>query len=192
MRARFGETLTGGTNSLPPPPVSASLPPMRPLHIAVATPFLLAASAPSPVQRQADPLRFFAGRTETDGTVKVMFKKAYHSRCFGVGRIERDGSLTLVQRVEDEGQAPHVRRWRVRELAPGRYTGAMTEASGPVEIQQIGDRYRFRFAMKGHLSVEQWLSPLPGATSARSITRVRKFGMTVATSEGTVRKLTGA
>ena len=192
MRARLGENPGRRTNSLPPPPVSASFPPMRPLHIAVAAPFLLAASAPSPVQRQADPLRFFAGRTETDGTVKVMFKKPFRSRCHGQGRIEPDGSLILVQRVEDEGQPPHLRRWRVRELAPGRYAGTMSEASGPVEIQQVGDRYRFRFAMKGHLSVEQWLSPMPGATSARSITRVRKFGMTVATSEGTVRKLTAS
>lgn len=165
---------------------------MRPAHIAVAAPFLLAASVPSPVERRTDPLLFFAGRTETDGTVKVIFKKAYRSRCFGVGRIEPDGSLTLVQRVEDEGQAPHERRWRVRELGAGRYTGTMSEASGPVEIEQVGERYRFRFAMKGNLSVEQWLTPMPGSISARSFTKVRKFGMTVATSEGTVRKLRGS
>ena len=122
--------------------------------------------------------------------VRVIFKKPYRSRCLGQGRIESDGSLTLVQRVEDEGQSPHERRWRVRELGPGRYTGTMSEASGPIEIQRIGDRYRFRFAMKGNLSVEQWLTPMPGGTSARSITKVRKFGMTVATSEGSVRKLT--
>jgi hypothetical protein len=165
---------------------------MRPLHIAAAAPFFLAASAASPVERQADPLFFFVGRTETDGTVKVLFKKAYRSRCHGQGRIEADGSLTLVQRVEDEGEAPHMRRWRVRELSPGRYTGTMSEASGPLEIQQVGERYRFRFPMKGHLSVEQWLTPMPGATSARTVTRVRKFGMTVATSEGTIRKVAGS
>jgi hypothetical protein len=173
------------------PPVSASFARMRALHIAVAAPFLLAASAPSPVERRLDPLLFFVGRTETVGTVKVIFKKPYRSRCLGQGRIEPDGSLTLVQRVEDEGHAPRERRWRVRELGPRRYIGTMSEASGPLEIQQVGDRFRFRFAMKGSLSVEQWLIPMPGATSARSISRVRKFGMTVATSEGTVRKLAG-
>jgi uncharacterized protein DUF3833 len=162
---------------------------MRPLHIAIAAPFLLAASAPSPVERRLNPLDFFAGRTETDGTVKVIFKKAYHSRSLGQGRIEGDGSLTLVQRVEDEGKPAHQRRWRVRELGPGRYLGAMSEASGPVDIEQVGDRYRFRFTMNGHLSVEQWLTPLPGATAARTVSRIRRFGMTVATTEGTVRKL---
>ena len=45
--------------------------------------------------------------------------------------------------------------------------------------------------MNGHLYVEQWLTPLPGASSALMVTRIRKFGMTVATTEGTVRRLAG-
>ena len=162
---------------------------MHRLTLALAAPFLLAASAPAAVERQTDPLRFFAGRTESDGTVKVIFKRPYRSRCLGQGRIEPDGSLTLVQRVEDEGKPPHERRWRVRQLAPGHFTGTMSEASSPVEIEQVGNRYRFRFTMNGSLSVEQWLIPLPGAMSARTDTRIRKFGMTVATTAGMVRKL---
>jgi hypothetical protein len=161
---------------------------MHPLHIAVAAPFLLAAATPV-ASPPVDPLRFFAGRTETQGMVKVLFSKPYRSHCLGQGRIETDGSLTLVQRVEDEGKPAHDRRWRVREDGPGRWTGSMSEASGPVAIDQLGDRYRFRFSMKGNLSVEQWLTPLPGAISARTSTRVRKYGLTVATTEGTVRKL---
>jgi hypothetical protein len=160
---------------------------MHHLYLALAAPILLATATPS--VPHADPLRFFTGRTETQGTVKVIFKKPYRSRSLGLGRIERDGSLTLVQRVEEEGKPPHERRWRVREAGPGHWTAAMSEATGPVAIDQVGDRFRFRFRMKGNLSVEQWLAPLPGATSAQTVTRIRKFGMTVATTEGTVRKL---
>ena len=149
----------------------------------------MAAATPSTGQQHADPLRFFAGRTETQGTVKVIFHSPYRSRCLGQGRIEADGSLFLVQRVEDEGKSPRERRWRVRQAGPGHWTGAMSEANGPVTIDQIGDRYRFRFTMGGQLSVEQWLTPLPGAASALTSTKVRKFGMTVATTEGIVRKL---
>src|SRR5215218_7770269 len=108
------------------------------------TPLLSIASPAAPAE-VADPLRFFAGRTETQGVVKVLFKKPYRSRSLGQGRIEHDGSLTLVQRVEDDGKPPHERRWRVRQVGPRTYTGTMTEASGPVEIEQVGDRYRFRF-----------------------------------------------
>ena len=161
---------------------------MRPLHLAIAAPFLLGAATPI-VRPPVDPLLFFAGRTETQGTVKVIFRKPYRSRCLGQGRIESDGSLTLLQRVEDEGKPPHNRRWRVWENGPGRWAATMSEASGPVAIDQLGERYRFRFRMNGNLNVEQWLTPLPGATAARTITRIRKYGMTVATTEGTVRKL---
>jgi hypothetical protein len=162
---------------------------MRRLKLAIAASILLAVPALAASRPDADPLRFFAGRTETRGTVKVVFHKPYRSRSLGVGRIEPDGSLTLVQRVEDDGKPPHERRWRVREAGAGHWTATMSEAAGPVTIDQVGERFRFRFAMTGHLNVEQWLTPLAGAASALTVTKVRKFGMTVATTEGIVRKL---
>ena len=152
---------------------------------------LLLVSAPVAAQQQVDPLRFFEGRTETLGTMKVLFKKAYRTSSIGQGRIEKDGSLTLVQRVEDDGNPPHVRRWRVRETGPGRFAGTMSEATGPVTIESTGGRYRFRFAMKGGLNVEQWLTPLPGNRAANSLTTVRRFGLTVATAEAVIRKAFG-
>jgi hypothetical protein len=162
---------------------------MRRLQLAIAAPILVAVLAAAAGREQPDPLRFFAGRTETHGTVKVIFHKPYHSRSLGLGRIEPDGSLTLVQRVEDEGKPPHERRWRVREAGAGHWTATMSEAAGPVAIDQVGERYRFRFRMSGNLNAEQWLTPLPGAASALTVTKVRKFRMTVATTEGIVRKL---
>ncbi len=136
-----------------------------------------------------DPLRFFEGRTENSGSAKVMFHKSYTTRTIGEGRIERDGSLTLLQRVEDEGRPPHERRWRVREIGGGRYSGTMTDADGPVTIEKVGNGYRFRFKMKNNLEVEQWLTPLTDGKSAKSSTRVRKFGLTVATSDSVIRKV---
>jgi len=150
---------------------------------------LVCLASPAAPKEVADPLRFFSGRTETQGLVKVLFKKPYRSRSLGLGRIEADGSLTLIQHVQDDGKQTHERRWRVRRVGPGHYTGTMSEASGPVDIQQVGDRYVFRFKMKGNLNAEQWLSPTPDASVARTSTKVRKFGVVVATTEGTVRKL---
>jgi hypothetical protein len=146
-------------------------------------------TAPASAQQQINPLRFFEGWAENHGTVQVMFKKPYRTRSVGHGRIEQDGSLTLVQRVEDEGQAPQERRWRVREASPGRFIATMTEAVGPVIIEKVGNRYRFRFKMKGNLNVEQWLTPLPGGMAARNSTKIRRLGLTVATVEGLIRKL---
>lgn len=150
---------------------------------------VLAAPLASAQQQQVDPLRFFEGRTVTQGTVKVMFHKAYWTRSVGDGRIEGDGSLTLVQRVEDQGKPPHERRWHVRRTAPGQFVASMSEAVGPVAIDRVGDRYRFRFRLKNNLRAEQMLTPLPDGRSARNSVRVKRMGITVATTEGTIRKV---
>ena len=65
----------------------------------------------------------------------------------------------------------------------------MQKATGAVTIEQVGDRYRFRFAMKGTLSVEEWLTPLVGARSATNELTVRRFGLRVASYRGTIRKI---
>ncbi|MFL6723135.1 MAG: hypothetical protein ACJ8FC_09480 [Sphingomicrobium sp.] len=146
------------------------------------------ASAGAAAERQSDPMRFFEGRTESLSTIKLIMRKPYKSRTLGQGEIA-DGVLSLVQRVHEDGKAPYDRKWRMRQVGPGRFTGSMTEATGPVLAEEVGGRYRFRFKMKGNLSIEQWLIPLPGGTTARSKVSIRKFGMTVGRSEGTVRKL---
>ena len=146
-------------------------------------------ASPASAERLADPLAFWEGRTETVSTIKVVMKKAMKTRSLGRGTIKPDGSLELVQRVEDEGKPPRERRWHIRKAGPRRYVGTMNEATGPVVIEEIGDRFRFRFRMKGNLSVEQWIMPHPGGKSGRNMLTIKKLGVTVARSEGTIRKL---
>jgi hypothetical protein len=158
-------------------------------RLAIAASVILFAAPVASAEVGVDPLRFFEGRTETRGTVKVMFRKPYWTRSIGAGRIEPDGSLTLVQRVEDEGKAPHERRWRVRRTSADQYLASMSDAVGPVTIDKVGERYRFRFTLKGNLRAEQMLTQLPGGQSARNSLKVKRMGITVATTEGTIRKI---
>lgn len=153
--------------------------------------FFAAAMSPAgrSAVRPADPLRFFAGITESVGTTKVLMHRPLRTQSIGRGEIKRDGSLSLVQQVKDEGRPPYLRRWEIRQIGPGRFAGTMSEAEGPVLIEQVGNRYRFTFKMKGGMSVEQWLTPLAGGLSASSDTTVRKFGLAVASSTAVVRKL---
>ena len=152
--------------------------------IAVALP-----TSPALADRVAGPLQFFEGRTEIVSLVRVVMKKPYRSRTLGQGSIAPDGTLSLVQQVKEDGKPPHQRQWRIRQVGPGSFSGTMSEAVGPVQVQELGGKFRFRFRMKGNLAVEQWVTPLPGGKSADSKTTVRKFGMRVASSEGTIRKL---
>ena len=142
-------------------------------------------------ERRGDPLKFFEGRTESISTVKVIAKKPYRSRSLGRGQIRPDGTLYLVQRVEEGGRSPFDRRWRIRQIGPGKFSGTMSEATGPVTISEIKGGFRFRFKMKGNLSVEQWLTPLPDGKSARTKVTIRKLGLTVGSSNGMIRRLSG-
>lgn len=159
--------------------------------IACATLALVSASiATAPVQAShpTDPLRFFEGRTEYVSTMKLLAKKPYRSRTLGHGEIADDGSLRLIQKVHDEGKPAHERRWHMRKVGPGRFAGTMSQAKGPVTVDEVDGRFRFRFRMKGGVSVEQWLIPV-SHDAARSRLTIRKLGFTVGRSEGTIRKL---
>lgn len=158
---------------------------------ALAAVLCVRAAAPAAAATSVDPFHFFEGRTEGAGTVKVVFHKAYKTHSLGVGRIQPDGSLFLVQQVQDEGQPVHERRWLIRQTSPHHFAGTMSEAVGPVVVDEVAGRYRFRFKIKGNLSVEQWLAPLANGLSAQSQMTVRKYGMSVGTSDGTIRKLVG-
>lgn len=166
---------------------------MKLSYFAVVPAAFVAVAAVSPslwaAEKKSDAMRFFEGRTESLATVKIVMKKPFKSRSIGRGEIKPDGSLLLVQRVEDEGKPVHERRWHIREVEPGKFTGTMTEAKGPVTVEEVGGKYRFRFKMKGNVSVEQWIAPLPGGKTASTKVTIRKMGITVGQSEGTIRRL---
>ena len=64
----------------------------------------------------------------------------------------------------------------------------MSEARGPVLVDEIDGRYRFSFKLKGGVSVEQWLTPV-SRDVARSRMTIRKLGIVVGRSEGSIRKI---
>lgn len=91
--------------------------------------------------------------------------------------------------MQEEGRPARIRRWLIRRAGAGRFTGTMSEATGPVTIEDFGGRYRFRFKMKGSVSVEQWLVPAAGGRSATHKTTIRKLGVKIGSSQGIVRKI---
>jgi hypothetical protein len=163
--------------------------PSRSLAALVLSATLLPAAASAGADQKRDALHFFVGATEGMGTTTVLMRKPYHSHSTGIGVIKADGSLYLVQRTHDDGALPKIRRWLIRQVGPRRFSGTMSEATGPVDVQEIGGNYRFRFNMKGHLSVEEWMVPDAGGRSATTHTSIRKFGFPVAKLEGVVRKI---
>ena len=112
----------------------------RPASALIAGSLCLCFASAAQAERLSHPLRFFEGPTEMVSTVKLMTKKPYHGRTTGQGQIQSDGSLVLVQRVEDEGRPPYQRRWHMRPVGSGRFVGTMTEAKGPVTAEEVRGR----------------------------------------------------
>jgi hypothetical protein len=167
---------------------------MRPLVL--AAPFLLAAcvAAPRPLAPDSAAaafpvLRFFEGRTEGRGKLELAFGSPGSIGVQSRGRIEPDGTLVLRQIIEQSGKPARQREWRMWEVSPGRYAGTLTDASGPVKGKVSHNRLHLSFRMKGGLDAEQWLTLEPGGRSVRNIMVVRKFGLTVAAVDETIRKL---
>ena len=164
---------------------------MRPFLATV--PFVLAAFAPAPpisATREAfDAIRFFSGPTEGEGMLKVALRSPVKIRVRSEGRVENDGTLSVRQIVWEGAKPARRREWRIRELSPGRFSGTLSDAAGPVTGEAAGNRLHLRFRLKSGLEAEQWLTLAPGGRSANNILRVKKFGLTVASLTETIRKL---
>jgi len=143
-------------------------------------------AAPSPVFRAE---RFFAGRTAGAGALKIVFKDAESIRVEGAGEVTADGTLILNQTVWRGTRAPQKRQWRIREIAPGRYSGTLTDATDRVRGEVQGNRLYLTYPMKGGVTAEQWLYLQPDGRTALNRMRVTKLGLTVARLNETIRKL---
>jgi hypothetical protein len=150
------------------------------------------AAAPPPESKQAgpafDPVAFFTGSTHGDGKLDQILKDVRTVTVDSVGRPEANGSLTLTQRIAMQGDPPRTRVWKLKQVAPGRYAGSLTDASGPVETVAIGRAIRIRYPMKGGLRVEQWLTALPGGRAVDNRMTVTKWGLQVATLRERIEK----
>ncbi|KQU53206.1 hypothetical protein ASG67_10360 [Sphingomonas sp. Leaf339] len=144
-----------------------------------------AAAPPAPT---FDALRFFNGKTEGKGRFKVVLRAGHDVHVQGHGRMEGD-TLILDQIVTREGTAPKPRQWRIREVSPGRYTGTLTDAKGAITGETTGDRLHLAFTSTGGFKVEQWLTLAADGRSAQNRLTAKKFGITVATLDETIRKL---
>ena len=133
--------------------------------------------------------RFFVGRTEGTGTVNVILSGRHGVRVHSRGRIDRSGALVLDQRIEEEGKAARTRTWRLVRSGPNRVTGAITDARGPVTGEIQGNVLRLRYRLAEGPSVDQTITIQPGGRTARNRMTFRRFGLTVASVEETIRKV---
>jgi hypothetical protein len=142
---------------------------------------VLAGAAPAQSPKPFDPVAFFTGSTRGQGALKELLGKEKRTQTVSVGHVEKDGWLVLDQKVAVEGDPVRQRRWRLKQTSPGKFSGTLSEARGPVEVEVTGSTVRIRYKMKGNLKVEQLLTALPGGHSIDNRATFFKWGMKVAT-----------
>jgi hypothetical protein len=146
----------------------------------IAGSLALAASASAQAPQPFDPVAFFTGATQGRGELKELLGKPRKTNTQSVGRVDKDGWLVLDQKVAVEGDPPRIRRWRLKQTAPGKYSGTLSDAKGPVEAEVRGHTVKIRYVMKGNIKVEQELTAQPGGRVVVNRGTFRKFGMKVA------------
>jgi hypothetical protein len=103
--------------------------------------------------------------------------------------MERGGALVLDHIVEEDGKPPRRRHWRLVRAGPNRFTGTISDASGPVTGEVAGNVLHLRYRSVEGPSVEQWITFHPGGRTAHNRMTFRRFGFSVATLEGTIRRV---
>lgn len=141
------------------------------------------AAPPAPTPEQ-----FFTGRTEGSGTVNVIMSGRHSVRVRSIGRMER-GALLLDQIVQEEGKPARRRSWRLVRSGPDRFTGTLSDARGPVAGEVAGNVLRLRYRTAEGPSVDQRITLQPGGRTAHNRMTFRRFGLTVATVEETIRRV---
>jgi hypothetical protein len=143
---------------------------------------LLLAAAPV-----AAPEQFFVGRTEGVGVANVIMSGKHGVRVRSHGRMD-GGTLVLDQVVQEEGKPARRRVWRLVRSG-NRLSGTLSDARGPVTGDIAGNVFHIRYRSNEGPSVEQWITFQPGGRTASNRMVFRKFGMSVATVQETIRRV---
>jgi hypothetical protein len=142
----------------------------------------------TPAYAAFNPVEFFRGKTHGEGTLKIIFQSPKVMTVDSEGRADSDGSLVLEQVVHEPGKDPRTRYWRLRQTAPGRFEGTLTDAATPVRVDVTKDGIRIRYTGKDHLNFDQLLTPV-SSTEVHDQIRITRFGITVAHFDETIRKV---
>jgi len=145
-----------------------------------------AATAPTPA---FDMTAFFSGRTHTENVLKIVFKRPARLVVDSVGGRGDRGDFVLLDTVREEGKPVRTRKWVMRPNGPNRFTGSLTDATGPVDVTVSGRQVAIRYTMKGGLKVVQQMELQADGRTLSNHVDVRKFGLKFASVDGTVRKL---
>lgn len=133
-----------------------------------------------------DVARAFVGASKGEGQLKVAFRKRRAVHVESSGKLAPDGTIVVDQIITEERGRTNTRQWLLRETAPGRYSGSLSDAAGPVTGEIAGNCLKLSFPMKGDLTAHQWLYAMPDGRTIQNRMSIRKSGVLVARLKETI------
>ena len=133
---------------------------------------------------------FFTGRTHAANVIKIALHSPHRLIVESVGGHSKEGEFVLIDTIREEGKPMRTRTWVMRPAGPGHFTGTLSDAVGPVDIRVNGDTATIRYVMAdGRLKIVQQMQMQDGGRVLSNRAVAKKFGLTFARVDGTIRKL---
>ena len=151
--------------------------------------WLAVGTSATPAPPQLDVMDFFAGRTRTENVLKIALHRPVPLIVDSVGGKGDRGDFVMVDTVHEGDKPVRTRKWIMHQVGPGRFAGTLTDAVGPVDMSVNGGVATVRYKMKGGLDIIQTMTLQGDGRSMANHVIAKKFGLTVAHVDGTVRKL---
>jgi hypothetical protein len=160
------------------------------VKLAAAALLAFAATAATSDVPKLDMTRFFAGRSHADNVIRIAFHGPHRLVVDSIGGHNKEGEFVLADTVREEGKPERTRTWVMRQVAPGHFTGALSDADGPVDVLVEGDSATISYVMRdGHLKIVQQVRLQPDGKTLSNHVTAKKFGLAFAHVDGTIRKL---
>jgi hypothetical protein len=161
------------------------------MRLAAAALLALSATASAaPEKPKLDMMAFFTGKTHADNVIKIALHAPHKLIVDSIGGRNKEGEFVLIETVGEEGKPERKRSWVMHPVGPDHFSGVLTDAVGPVDIVVSGPSATIRYTMKErNLKVVQQLQLQADGKSLANHVVARKFGLTFAKVDGTVRKL---
>ncbi|MCA1653059.1 MAG: DUF3833 family protein [Sphingomicrobium sp.] len=137
---------------------------------------------------QLDPVAFFTGHAEGRAMLHKLMGKSETVLVHSDGRADGHGGVILDQRIEEQGKAPRTRSWHLVPAGRDRFTGTLTDATGPVTAAVTGPRLDIRYPMKGGLQADQTLTLRADGRTLDNRLTVTKFGVRLARLDEVITK----
>lgn len=125
------------------------------------------------------PQQLFAGKSEGNGSLKILFGKPKSFHVESRGELQPDGKFRLDQTITLKGEEPKNRHWIIATVAAGEYAGTLSDAAGDVTGRTEGNRLTLRYRVKGPMVMTQTLELMADGKIIDNTGRITLLGIPI-------------